>query len=102
MGVNSLPKTVTRQRRDSRLRFEPRPSAPESSPLTTRLPIHRCGTCYRSLLRCGTGFATGDDNGKACVAVSLRTAEGVLESGSVLGHQIANFVDVGLAERQIA
>jgi len=53
-------------------------------------------------LWCGTGFATGDDNGKACVAVSLHTAESVLESGSVLGHQIADFVDVGLAERQIA
>jgi len=37
MGVSSLPKTVTRQ---SRLRFEPRPSAPESSTLTARLPSH--------------------------------------------------------------
>jgi len=36
MGVNSLPKTVTRQRRDCDL--NPRPSAPESSTLTTRLP----------------------------------------------------------------
>ena len=35
MGVNSLPKTVTRQRRDCNL--IPRPSAPESSTLTTRL-----------------------------------------------------------------
>jgi len=38
MGVNSLPKTVTRQRRDSDL--NPGPSAPESSMLTTRLPSH--------------------------------------------------------------
>ena len=38
MGVNSLPKTVTRQRRDCDL--NPRPSAPESSTLTTRLPSH--------------------------------------------------------------
>ena len=38
MGVNSLPKTVTRKRRDCDL--NPGPSAPESSPLTTRLPIH--------------------------------------------------------------
>ena len=39
MGVNSLPKTVTRQRRgcDS----NPGPSAPESSTLTTRLPSHQ-------------------------------------------------------------
>ena len=38
MGVNSLPKTVTRQRRDCNL--NPGPSAPESSTLTTRLPSH--------------------------------------------------------------
>jgi len=36
MGVNSLPKTVTRQRRDCDL--NPDPSASESSTLTTRLP----------------------------------------------------------------
>jgi len=35
MGVNSLPKTVTRHRRDCNL--NPGPSAPESSTLTTRL-----------------------------------------------------------------
>jgi len=38
MGVNSLPKTVTRQRRGFDL--NPGPSAPESSTLTTRLPSH--------------------------------------------------------------
>jgi len=38
MGVNSLLKTVTRQRRDCDL--NPGPSAPESSTLTTRLPSH--------------------------------------------------------------
>ena len=36
--ANSLPKTVTRQRRDCDL--NPGPSAPESSTLTTRLPSH--------------------------------------------------------------
>jgi len=36
MGVNSLPKTVTRQHRGCDL--NPGPSAPESSKLTTRLP----------------------------------------------------------------
>ena len=36
MGVNSLLKTVTRQRRGCNL--NPGPSAPESSMLTTRLP----------------------------------------------------------------
>jgi len=35
MGVNSLPKTVTRQRRDCDL--NPGPTAPESSTLTIRL-----------------------------------------------------------------
>ena len=39
MGVNSLPKTATRQRRGCDL--NPGPSAPESSTLTTRLPSHR-------------------------------------------------------------
>jgi len=38
MCVSSLPKTVTRQRRDCDL--NPGPSAPESSTLTTRLPSH--------------------------------------------------------------
>ena len=38
MGVNSLPKTVTRQRRDCDLNQGP--TAPKSSTLTTRLPSH--------------------------------------------------------------
>ena len=38
MGVSSLPKTVTRQRRGCDLNQGP--SAPESSTLTTRLPSH--------------------------------------------------------------
>jgi len=38
MGVNSLPKTVTRKRRGCDL--NPGPSVPESSTLTTRLPSH--------------------------------------------------------------
>ena len=48
VGVNSLPKTVTRQRRDCDLNLGP--SAPESSTLTTRLPSHP-GTYY-CLQRC--------------------------------------------------
>jgi len=40
MGVSSLPKTVTRQRRGCDL--SPGPTAPESSTLTTRLPSHPC------------------------------------------------------------
>jgi len=48
MGVNSLPKTVTRQRRDCDL--NPGPSVPESSTLTTRSPSHRsgCGSMNKS------------------------------------------------------
>ena len=38
VGVNNLPKTVTRQRRGCN--FNPGPTAPESSTLTTRLPSH--------------------------------------------------------------
>ena len=43
MGVNNLPKTVTRQRRDCDL--NPGPSAPESSTLTTRLPSYASECC---------------------------------------------------------
>jgi len=47
MGVNSLPKTVTRQRRGCDL--NPSPSAPsECSTLTTRLPSHP-SSCYISI-----------------------------------------------------
>ena len=42
MGVNSLPETVTRQRRGCDL--NPGPSAPESSTLSARLPSHRMYT----------------------------------------------------------
>jgi len=45
MGVNSLPKTVTRQRRNCDL--NPGPFAPQSSTLITRLPSHP-----RTLLLC--------------------------------------------------
>ena len=47
MGVNSLPKTVTRQRRGCDL--NPGPSAPESSTLTTRLSSHPLGQYLSSL-----------------------------------------------------
>jgi len=58
MGVNSLPKTVTRQRRGCDL--SPGPSAPGSSTLTTRLPSHRVYSdnkmpCAKSDPRCQHG-----------------------------------------------
>jgi len=43
MGANTLPKTITRQRRGCKL--NPGPSAPESSTLTTRLPSHLVTSC---------------------------------------------------------
>jgi len=43
MGVNSLPKTVTRQRRGCDL--NPGPTAPESSTLTT-LGYQAIASCY--------------------------------------------------------
>jgi len=48
MGVNSLPKTVTRQRRDCNLNLGS--SAPESSTLTTRLPKSLHGDRNRQAL----------------------------------------------------
>ena len=49
MGVNSLPKTVTRQPRDCNL--NPGPSAAESSRLTTRLPSHPVLLLYSAMCR---------------------------------------------------
>ena len=49
MDVNSLPKTVTRQRRGCDL--DPGPSAPESSTLTTRLPTQVSTVRIRIILR---------------------------------------------------
>ena len=46
MGVNSLPKTDTRQHRDCDL--NPGLSVPESSTLTSRLPSHQVLIIYTS------------------------------------------------------
>ena len=54
MRVNSLPKTVTRQRRDCDL--NPGPSAPESSTLTTRLPSHPHNVSIMSSFNSDLGF----------------------------------------------
>jgi len=54
MGVNSLPKTVTRQRRGFDLNSGP--SAPESSTLTTRLlshPATAMSNMHKILVRIG-------------------------------------------------
>jgi len=48
MGVNSLPKTVTRQRRGCD--WNPGPTAPESTTLTTRLPSHHPINIYMKII----------------------------------------------------
>jgi len=61
MGVNSLPKTVTRQRRGCDL--NPGPSVPESSTLSTRLPSHPCAVdlqIYAISVQCANGSAMSD------------------------------------------
>ena len=53
MGVNSLPKTVTRQH--SGCDLNPGPTTPESSTLTTRLPSHH-QYCSATSLQCRASF----------------------------------------------
>jgi len=91
MGVNSLPKTVTRQRCDCDL--NPGHSAPESSTLTTRLPNHpgqgvvekivrlgdrqtpllRCMLCIGCTIRCAS-LATIDVRPTTYTSLSHRTS----------------------------
>jgi len=68
MGVNSLPKTVTRRRRGCDL--NPGPSAPESSTLTTRRPsygrsklghVAMCSTRWGVLLPLRRGLSVRRD-----------------------------------------
>ena len=63
MAVNSLPKTITRQRRGCDL--NPGPTAPESSVLTTRLPSHHK---LQTLLHM-TALVTVWDKGRSRVGV---------------------------------
>jgi len=60
MGVNSLPKIVTRQHRGCDL--NPGPSAPESNTLTTRLPSHP--KCSLHDAKCGFYLAANAIFGK--------------------------------------
>ena len=57
--MNSLPKTVTRQRRDCDL--NPGHSVPESSTLTTRLPSHGKGVCFKVLPERGVPTESGKE-----------------------------------------
>ena len=56
--MSSLPKTVTRQRRDCDL--NPGPSAPESSTLTTRLPSHPSKTLLKLISANGAAVRAGE------------------------------------------
>jgi len=70
MDVNSLLKTVTRQRRDCDLNTSP---APESSTLTTQLPSHPVcdeGYHYRAML-CIRGTSHGPVS--VCLSVTSRS-----------------------------
>ena len=73
MGVNSLPKTVTRQRRDCDL--NPGPFAPESSTLTTRQVMQdlAVGECLRNDLQkmYAVSIGTYDLNSVPCRPVSV-------------------------------
>jgi len=72
MGVNSLPKTVTRQRRVYDLNLSP--SAPESSTLTTRLPSHPLLLLLLLLLhtaRLTLHNNTGNNNNVIIIIISL-------------------------------
>jgi len=72
MGANSLPKTVTRQRRDYDL--NPGPSAPESSTLTTRLPSQPRGPLYQQVIAPGAArrYAPADGSSTRGGSTSVR------------------------------
>jgi len=71
MGVNSLPKTVTRQRRGCDL--NPGPSAHESSTLTTRLPSHPEG------IKAGRNLFTPAAN-QVTIIMAIEDGDGDTES----------------------
>jgi len=72
--VNSLPKTVTRQRRDCDL--NPGSSVPESSTLTTRLPSHPCSKYRLKITYIVNPFTAGSNilakNGR-CLTASVHS-----------------------------
>jgi len=77
MDVNSLPKTVTRQRRDCDL--NPGPSPPESSTLTTRLPSYPVNpVCCKQVFIRG-----GSERGARAVAARFEDGVNVTLSGAI-------------------
>ena len=92
MGVNSLPKTVTRQRRGCDL--NPGPSVPESSTLTTQLPSHsndmHCGLLQAKERQCKV---RGTNAAESTAQAAAATTAVQLGREKVLRHQCANQLD---------
>ena len=93
MGVNSLPKTVTRQRRDCDL--NPGPSASESSTRITRLPSH---PIIWLSIEIETGLIAHRPNRKACNHTQCNvpcTLEGLyrLKKGKFSSHSCTSGVE---------
>jgi len=90
MSVNSLPKTVTRQRRDCDL--YPGPTAPESSTLTIQLPSYPPGTFKNK----GTflwNYASNSGprkfrHGVSTIAMSYRLSSRKLDAQSVINWAV--------------
>ena len=87
MGVNSLPKTVTRQRRGCDL--NPDPSAPESSTLTTPLPSHIqvCVPLLREAASLSSSSPLDTESGSSDAAA---VDERGMKSAATMRHAIAD------------
>jgi len=97
MGVNSLPKTVTRQRRDCDL--NPGPSAPESSTLTTRLPSHPMIHTFNLYLAQSRDVkdAKNYDQRRSVSACTLSICTGYLKKTNVLISRIVCMLTAAVA-----
>jgi len=78
MGVNSLPKTVTRQRRDCDL--NPGFTAPESSTLTSRLPSHASG--QKKKIKKDIFRSVGKESGESVESVLEKKRKAIRMEGS--------------------
>jgi len=94
--VNSLPKTVTRQRRDCDL--NPGPSAPESSTLTARLPSHPKPMYTNKQCE----MTTSDQTSQSRMSVMDDMSTSRLSSWSVKCGLLSAVVDVALATAVVA
>ena len=82
MGVNSLPKTVTRQRRGCDL--NPGPYALESSTLTARLLSHPHSGLNAVCQHAGSSYSSArEDTAAQCAEVGRISSSSQLPAGSV-------------------